>query len=289
MDAKRKASVEQLCDVIESMPTLKASEWYFNELMDKLGPPPEGDSGDDVLDTLDDHSAWKDVPDDMKEFLEGKIKSLVEKAVRFADSHADGWGNIPAELRAEIRRSVSSIVDWRAVLRQFVGSIQRGSRSTSIKRINRRYPYVHPGVKRGYCAKLIVPIDQSGSVGDEMLEMFFGELGCLTKKVSISVLHFDCECNEGDLYEWRKGMKLPPKRTRMGGTDFDAPTRFVNDPKNRGRWDGMLVMTDGGAGRPQPSRIKRGWVLGKGCSLPWETNELQIKLSDERQMKGAWR
>lgn len=298
MTPEHKKALEHFSDLIEKFPAGKSSDWYFNRLIEdqKKNPDkwPKNEKGDVVvvLGPMDDHNRWDDeseISPEELEYVEGRIKAVIEKAVRHADSHADGWGNIPAELREEIRRSVSTIINWRAVLRQFIGSIVRGNRTTSIKRINRRYPYVHPGVKRGYTAKLIIAIDESASVGDEMLNMFFSELDSLTRKVDITLLHFDCHCTVKDLYEWRKGTRPKLNRVRGGGTDFSAPTKFVNDPKNRGRWDGMLIMTDGQAPQPVPSRLKRGWVLGQGCKLAFNTDETQIFLSRDEQVRGAWR
>ena len=119
--------------------------------------------------------------------------------------------------------------------------------------------------------------------------MFFNELDSLTRKIDITLCHFDCYTGPKDCYEWKKGMRPKLKRTKGGGTDFSAPTAIVNDPKNRGRWDGILIMTDGQAGAPIGSRIKRGWVLGQGCTLMFPSDELQIFLSKERPMVGAWR
>jgi predicted metal-dependent peptidase len=287
----QKEACTKLADLIEKLPSMKSSEYYFHRVIEDAkanGYDPEGVQF--VIGSMDDHGGWDDVPEEMQEYIEGKVKAIVEKAVRHADSQADGWGNIPSELREEIRRSVSNIVNWRAVLRQFVGMIVRGKRATSIKRINKRYPYIHPGTKRGYTAKLLVAIDESGSVGDDMLEMFFAELEQLTKKVDVTLLHFDCSCDMKDVYEWKKGTRPKLRRMKGGGTNFDAPTNLVNDPKNRGRWDGMLIMTDGQAPSPGASRIKRGWILGQGCKLNFESSEIQIHLSKERsEMSGAWR
>lgn len=290
LSPERKKALEHFSDLIESFPIQKSSDWYFTKLQEDKLKNPDKYPPEPILITLDDHGGWSgDVPDEMKEYVSGKVKAIVEKAVRFADERPEGWGSIPAELREEIRRSVSNVIDWRAALRQFVGNLIRGERTTSIKRINRRYPYIHPGTKRGYTAKLLIAIDESGSVDDQMLEMFFAELDALTRKVDISLLHFDCYCDPQDLYEWKRGMRPELKRVRGGGTDFNAPTSFVNDPANRGRWDGMLIMTDGQAGCPGPSRIKRGWVLGQGCTLAFDMPEAQIFLSKERPMSGAWR
>lgn len=239
--------------------------------------------------SLDDHSGWDEVPEDMREYVEGKARGLVEKAAKHADSRSNGWGNMPTSIRDEIRKMVSNVVDWRSVLRQFVGSIARGGRTSTIRRINRKYPYIHPGVKRGYVAKLAIAIDMSGSVDNDMLSMFFAELGSLTKKVAVTVIPFDYTVAEDGVFEWRKGAKIQGKRVRGGGTDFDAPTSYVNSPKNRGRWDGLLIMTDGECQAPRPSRVKRGWVLGQGQKLMFNSNELQVSLDKGAPVKGAWR
>lgn len=284
-----KASMK-LAAIIAELPTMQASEWYFEKIYDKTKDDPDFQQMIADIGSLDDHGTWEKLPDEVKEYVEGKVKSVIEKAVKTADSQANGWGNIPTEIADSIRKSVSSVINWRSVLRQFVGQLVRGGRTNSIKRINKRYPYIHPGTKRGYEAKLLVAIDQSGSVSNEMLAEFFAELGTLTKKVTIDVLPFDCEAFEKDIYEWRRGASVPAKRVRAGGTDFNAPSNIVNDPKNRGRWDGMLIMTDGECNGPGPSRVKRGWVLGKGCKLHFGTSELVISMNDaQSDVKGAWR
>lgn len=245
--------------------------------------------GEDWLDSMDDHSGWEQIPEELREKVKGQVSNIVERATRKADSQANGWGNIPAHLREEIRKSVNRIVDWRNVLRNFVGSLERGSSTTSMKKINKRYPYIHPGKKRGYTAKLLVAVDQSGSVSDTMLSLFFGELSQLTKRVSITVVPFDYTVAEKDIVEWKRGSNPDIRRVRGGGTDFEAPTRFANDPKNRGRWDGLLILTDGECSAPSPSRIKRGWVLGPGCKLHFPTDEISITLDPNPHLSGAWR
>ena len=283
----------KLADIIAKLPTMQASEWYF----DKIKEEAEKDGGSlgdlfgetVVIGSMDDHSTWEQIPEEQREYIEGKVKAIVEKAVKHADSQANGWGNIPSDLVESIRRSVSTVINWRNLLRQFVGSLVRGGRSTSIKRINKRYPYIHPGVKKGYEAKLLVAIDQSGSVDNEMLVEFFAELGSLTKKVTIDVVPFDTIALDKDVYTWRKGANVPAKRVRGGGTDFNAPTALANDPKNRGRWDGLLIMSDGECFAPGPSRVKRGYVIGKGRKLQFPTNDVQVHMDNVKQASGAWR
>lgn len=294
--SKEEKDAGPLGALIAQFPTDMASEWYFNKLQEaaqkeRNDGKGEGEEGEVWIDSMDDHSPWDNVPDAKREYVEGKVKAMVEKAVQSADSQATGWGSIPAELREQIRRSVSNIVNWRSVLRQFIGSMIRGSRTTSIKRINRRYPYIHPGLKRGYVAKLLVARDESGSVIDSMLEEFTAELFSLTRKVEIDFMPFDCACDDKEIVRWTRGT-MPKKvfeRTRGGGTDFNAPTSVFNDPKNRGRWDGLLIVTDGQAPSPDNCRGRRGWVLAKGCTLAFPSSELQVFVDKDKTTTGAWR
>jgi len=249
---------------------------------------PQCTCGDGWIDSMDDHSGWDQIPEEMREAVAGRVSGIVEKAVRKADGQANGWGNIPGHLREEIRKSINRIVDWRNILRQFIGSLERGNSTTTMKRINRRYPYIHPGKKRGYTAKLLIAVDQSGSVSAAMLSAFFGELASLTKRVSVTILPFDYTVADKDMIEWKRGTNPDIKRVRGGGTDFEAPTQFANDPKNRGRWDGMLILTDGECSKPSPSRIKRGWVLGQGCKLHFPTDEITISIDPKPHRTGAW-
>lgn len=309
----------ELGALIASFPKNKASEWYFDKIQEakrasfkkKLkqamskgagspddekgecsgGPGDEWEGDAPWIDSMDSHDVWDDLSQAEREFVQNKVNSIVEKAVNHADQSSNGWGNVPADLREQIRRSISKIIDWRVVLRQFVGHLIRGSRTSSIKRINRRYPMVHPGVKKSWVAKLLVARDESGSVDNEALELFFGELMSCTKRVEIDFVPFDCSCSVKDVVRWNKN-NVPFKatlRTKCGGTDFNAPTRVFNDPKNRGRWDGLLILTDGQAPAPIGIRGKRGWVLAPGCKLEFPSNELQVFVTKDKPMVGAWR
>lgn len=294
-----------------------SSEWYFNELRknapSQMEQPGQGcrgvlgpggmDSHDwDVFMDSDDPNdssgasgqgnfAGSLSPEDLEEYLNEKARGLIEKAVFDADNSSAGWGNMPADYQAQIRRMVSKEVDWKTLLKQFIGNSIQGGRQTSIKRINRKYPYVHPGIKRSRMGRPVVYIDQSGSVGNDVVEKFFAEIHGLTKICDVDVYPFDTRVSEDDVIHWRKGAPIPEKRAYCGGTDFDAPTQHANDPVNRGKWDGMLIITDGLAPKPSSSRVKRAWILAPGCTLNFDVeNETVIKLdNDGRKAFGSWK
>lgn len=288
--SKEEKDASKLSKLISEFPEMMASEWYFEKIMEakkewdkepgnKSGQGNPGDGSFDDLSPLDDHGAWDAIDDDVREMIENKVKSLVKKAVDAADQSQSGWGSIPAEIRQKIRDSVNGTINWRDVLRQFFGMIARGDRTSSIKRINRRYPMVHPGIKRSHRARILVARDESGSVSDEMISAFSAELKSLNKRVEIDFVAFDCYCNVKDVVHCPTG-NLPQKvkgRTRQGGTSFQAPTDVYNDPKNCGRWDALIIMTDGECSAPSGvNHGKRAWVLAPNKKLAFESDEIQI-------------
>ncbi len=300
------ASFKALSDLIQSFPPGKASEWYFSRLNQKgdhngamegngkiklkikgkgqgqgQGQPGSGGGGDmevevDIVGT-DSHDGWDDLDEADREIAKGKLKEALAKAQRKADN-SNSWGSVPAEIREEIRRMVAGEVDWKAVLRNFVGMRQRAKRTHTMKRIHRKYPYIHPGSKIGHTSNLAVYVDQSGSVSDEWLAMAFGALEQLSRLVTFHVYPFDTEVVVKEYVEWRKGRKLNLKRVRCGGTDFKAACDHAH--ANRDRFDGYIIITDGGCYDPGPALIRRCWVLVPGTELAFtaSSNDVVVKM-----------
>jgi predicted metal-dependent peptidase len=277
-------------DLIEGFPHGKASEWYFDRLAEwheehknEYGKRSMDDLGTDAdwFDSFDDHEGWGDVPEDLRDLVSGKCRDLVRRAAAHADSQSNGWGNIPEHMREEIRKFANRSVDWKSVLRYFVGIMARGQRSSTFKRINKRYPYIHPGTKRGYRARVAMFIDQSGSVSDVSIAKVFGVLSCLSKTVEFDVFHFDTEVDEKSKMTWKRGSSPKFLRTRCGGTCFQSVTDYVNDPKNRGKYDGYIILTDMQAPKPGPSRVKRAWIIVPGEKINFDTNEMVVTMRDD--------
>jgi predicted metal-dependent peptidase len=125
-----------------------------------------------------------------------------------------------------------------------------------MKRINRRYPYIHPGRKADRTAKVAISIDQSGSVCDDMLGAFFAELNKLAELAEFTVIPFDTRVAEKKIFVWKKGENKKWERVLCGGTCFDAPTNYVNEHN----FDGHIVLTDMMAPKPVRSNCQRMWM-----------------------------
>ena len=277
--------------LISTFPKGKSSDWYMTKLQEdedvqqKMEDMENGEGEGQPSDySFDDHEGWGDMSDSERELVKGKVREILRGAVKDADSK-NGWGSVPSGCRENLRKMISDEVDWKAILRQTVGMASSSQRTTSRKRRNRKYRFLHPGVKRKRMARVLVAIDQSGSVGDEALELLFGELASLAKRVDFDVVHFDTAVDQESLSTWRRGQRLQPRRTRCGGTDFNAPTEFAN--KNKGQYDMLIVLTDGEAPEPMPCLIRRAWVLTPGSQMNFNTNETVIKMKAEEKKNAA--
>jgi len=204
---------------------------------------------------FDDHSGWGEGDNTAQEIAKQRLKETIKKAAEEA-SKAGNWGTVPGDTRREIIERLTAKIDWKKVLRYFIKTSQRANRSSTVKRVNRRYAYIHPGKKVNRQAKIAISIDQSGSVDDSMLAMFFTELNKLASLAEFTVVPFDTRVDESLVYVWKKGENRARERVMCGGTCFDAPTEFVN----KGDFDGHIVLTDLMAPKPKKSRCQRMWM-----------------------------
>ena len=243
-------------------PVGKSAEWYYEEL--KKNPPEEGGGGGsggeggEGSDQFDDHDGWGDIPNEVKEMAKERLKEVMKKAAQEAQT-ANNWGSVSRDVREEIIKKLNSTVDWKKVLRYFIKTSQRSDRASTQRKLNRRFPYIHPGRKTRRQASIAISIDQSGSVSDAMLQAFFGELNKLAGLATFTVIPFDSEVAEDSVYVWKKGETKKWHRVRYGGTNFDPPTKYVNERS----FDGHILLTDLCAPKPISSKCQRMWMTTK--------------------------
>jgi len=282
----------------EDLPKGKSAEWYLANMPENDGDdgegegdgsgepggePGDGEPGDGAGSpgNFDDHSGWSESGDSPEQeaanqMAKERLKQAMKEAASEASQSAKGWGTMSAAVKEEILKRLETKVDWKKVLRYFIKTSQRASRRSSVKRINKRYAYIHPGKKTQRQAKIAIAIDQSGSVSDEMLSAFFGELNKLAKLAEFTVVPFDTEVNDSNVYVWKKGQNKKAERVMYGGTCFNAPTDYVNAHS----FDGVIILTDMEAPKPKRCKAQRMWMTDKrGASRPYfKTNERVIAI-----------
>ena len=275
-------------DKFQKYPLGKSAEWYFEELQKDEdfnqepqdgdgdggdGEGSEGGNGGSGTQPLDDHSGWGEADAETKAMAKERLRQAVEDAAKEASSRGS-WGSVSSATRKKIMDMINPKVDWRKVLRYFIKTSQKSNKRSTVRRINKRFPYIHAGKKVTRTAKIAISIDQSGSVSDKMLAAFFAELGGLAKYAEFTVVPFDTEVGEEHVYVWKKGKRITWDRVLCGGTCFNAPTKWVNERQ----FDGHIVLTDMCAPKPIPSKCQRMWMTdtdGKNAQY-FTTNERVI-------------
>ena len=252
--------------MFKDLPSFKSYEWYL-EALKKMqdeqqdqegeggkGQPGEPGDGDPFggMDSLDDHEGFGESNGTTEEIAKERLKDTIKKAAEEAEK-ARNWGTVSSSMRSEIMDRIATKIDWRKVLRYFVTTSQRSDKRSTPRRLNKRYPRVHPGKRVRRHAKIAISSDQSGSVDDAMLAAFFSELNKLAEIAEFTVIPFDTRVAEDKVYTWKKGQSKKTERVLTGGTCFNAPTKYVNEHDI----DGHFVQTDLSAPMPVPSAAQR--------------------------------
>jgi predicted metal-dependent peptidase len=205
-------------------------------------PVAQGQGGrfDEVLEPHRDAATGKeDLPSDM-EFRE---------AVSRAEVAAKRAGKMPANLQRIVREIVDPQIYWKDELRLRVAG-KVGARRETWERPNRRRIVLNPLVympgKQGHGAELItVVIDNSGSINDKMLTVFFSEAAaimneCRPKRVQV----IWCDAKVQRVEEARSLDELLHIRVAPGGggTSFRPPFAYLAD--ERITPDTLVYLTD---------------------------------------------
>ena len=266
-------------DYFKDLPVGRSADEYFEILKQKQEENEDGEGngeGEGDPGTWDDHSGWGEGDNTANEIAKERLKEAVKKAAEEA-SKSNAWGSVSSDVRQDIIDSITAKVDWRKVLRYFIKTSQKSSKRSTIKKINRRYAYVHPGKKVQRQAKIAIAIDQSGSVDKQMLTKFFSELNKLSKLAEFTVIPFDHDVDPNLVYVWKKGTHKKKERVLTGGTCFNAPTDYVNEHG----FDGMIVLTDLYAPKPKRCKAQRMWMTTAECAKqPYFTTNERIIVVD---------
>ena len=270
----------------EKYPKLLTADAYIAMLRkDKQFQQSEdGDGNGSGSGVLDDHSGHSQSSNDSPEeaaarsIAESKIKQNMRDAASESD-RSSNWGSVSQQMREELRKFCAEhLVDPKRVLAYFVQKSQRSENRSTMRKVNRRMPYIQPGRTRERLSTICVAIDESGSVSDQMLTVAFAWLSELSKHVSFHVLPFDYEPSPSNAYFWKKGTHKKATRVLTGGTSFINLTNYIN--KNSSKYDGLVIITDCQAEKPNASKIQRLWITSKAdkANMPFQINEPVICL-----------
>lgn len=168
-----------------------------------------------------------------------------------------GWGSIAGNLVESILANTKAKIDYRKALSGFRASVLSSKRRLTRMRPNRRSGFENMGSIRQLSTNLLVAVDVSASINDDMLAHFFSVIGRIFKYgiERIDVVQFDC--NLSDVVSMKEAQKKINIMGR-GGTNFQPVFDFA---AKHSEYDGLIIFTDGDAPRPEKPKGLRAKVV----------------------------
>lgn len=207
-------------------------EWEEEETVTKGAsgdfPYPFDESDREPQRVLDDHSKWGEHEGEGSAGKEGKsaeeLKEKWKKRTVRAAERAKSQGSLPAGIGRLVEDLLYPKLNWRKLLNRYV-TRHRGGR-LDWKRPNRRW--IQQGIyyptRREKRLEAAVAVDTSGSISDEELRSFLGEMkGILTNFRSFKVRMFAADADvhtEATVESLRDFEEFQTEIKGCGGTDY---------------------------------------------------------------------
>ncbi len=265
-------------------------EYYHDKLMKKIK---ETDTGGAIgkLKLPGQFDSVMDAPDGEDVEAEGMADEVIRETVKAqldAGISADKLRGLHAGALEQYIEELAKppMIDWKHALTRFAATLADQISRLTLKRPDRRQlaPW---GKKREYLPKLIVCVDTSGSVSDEMLALFFSQINLLSRRLDeIAVIIADARVQEH--FKYRRGMeeKLRSMGIGRGGTDFEPAVVYIN--QNLRDYDGAVYLTDGWC--PEPSsrcKVPMIWVVTENNDFPGRP-KIMAKDEHSKGRRGRW-
>jgi predicted metal-dependent peptidase len=210
---------------------------------DPNGDPSNGNGSGRGEYQFDEHDFSADMTDEELKEMDGKIDRAIREGAILA-------GRLGVDLPRAITEMLEPQVDWRREMQDFVSSTCKGKDEYTWRRFNRRMlpnDIFLPTVENETIGEIVVPIDTSGSIGQDQLNEFASELVSIAEAVrpeAIRILWWDTKVHGEQLftdnYE-QIGSLLKP--LGGGGTRVSSVSEYINKKKIKAEC--VVVFTDG--------------------------------------------
>lgn len=246
-------SVEEIYEIL-----LKNTVVYSLSLQDLLdqAPPDASERGQGVQCESDSLSQAKQAA------LETHWRNAMQQAMVVARS-SNSQGSIPAGIQRELSALTQAQLDWRSYLWRYLVRTPTDFTGFDRRFIGRK---LYLEALEGESVQVSVAVDTSGSVGEQEMQLFLGEV----RGILSAYPHLSCELYYVDAqaygpYSLSNDSKIPPP-VGGGGTSFVPFFEKIKERHTDWRNDGVCVyLTDGYGTFPQaPPELPVLWVVTPG-------------------------
>ena len=208
---------------------------------------------------ISDHN-WE--AGDDEEDVTATVKEFVNSV--FDAMNDETRGLMPAHFTSQVEKlNEPPVLSWQKILKKYVGTITANKRKTRT-RLNRRQPerFDLSGSMDDKVIKIVVAIDTSGSVNDEMIARIFNEIFSILAKRKHDITVIECDAEVQRVYKAKTPDDIKTKVAGRGGTWFSPVIEYIN--KNKYFRDALLIYFTDGYGEteiPRPLTYRNLWVV----------------------------
>ena len=190
--------------------------------------------------------AKKDDGGDMSEAEVKQMEADIDTKVMMAASGAKAIGKLPSAIKSLIEEMERSQVDWRDVMRRFVGGDQPDDYSfrKPQKKMYHMNGIISPSIEKIGAGDVVVGIDTSGSVTRKELKFFLGEINAISEDIkprSITVITCDAQIQTVRRYEQGEEIEKIEINGR-GGTRVKPVFDYIEE--HQLQVDNMVYLSD---------------------------------------------
>ena len=173
-------------------------------IYDRLPQDAKEKYGNAVIGEVKD--AKKDDGNDMSQAEVKQMEADIDAKIMMAATGAKTVGKLPASIKDLIDEMERSQVDWRDVMRRFIGGDQPDDYSfrKPQKKMYHMTGVISPSIEKIGAGDVVVGIDTSGSVSRRELKFFLGEINAISEDIkprSITVITCDAKIQTVRRYE----------------------------------------------------------------------------------------
>lgn len=249
----------------KDFPVGKSAEFYYGILKDKQdkGKLEIGEDGTVKMDgkSLEKVSCPSTKKDGSKSADAEKLaKEVIKQAVQEATAESSRTaGGPPAELASVIDDLLNkATINWKAVLRQYIGTAVKCGTKSTWKRQSRRFGDTQKGKMPDRILDVAVAIDTSGSITDGDLSEFIGEMKGIMKAYKSKIHIIECGTEVNRTYDLKPHTKINSKFFGRGGGDLRPPYAYLKEKRKKPNL--MVYFTDCFEEAPKKEPIKTLWV-----------------------------
>ena len=206
------------------------------------------------------------------------IEELVSNIVDEASNNQKQWGTLSGKIQSQILEANRLKIDPMSVLKRFKSTINTLDTIPSRMKYNRRYGLSMPGRRKRKKSNVLVAIDVSGSMTDEMVKDGIKLINTIITNASVEYLTFDTKITCEPIKTIKKIGNIDING--RGGTNIKCVIDYIIETRNK--YDGVIVYSDNDYQQvsTQPRNVKFLWFGCRGASKSPQQYGLHLQLDE---------